>query len=199
MVVIAAILSVLTFAAPQVSPSTQRIVSASNVRLRSAPETSAAIVNTLAFGTELTQLEALPDGSWYRVTAPDGKTGWVFANLTEPFNPSESTATYRRLIQARLKMESLSFAEARELFQFVDRIDPSIQNPARAEFDLLRLRALDRTLDHITRQEPTDPAQKEWVKTHENELTYNEIGAEWLVTASLYWELESKYHGNPFA
>src|SRR5262245_40245796 len=81
----------------------QRIVTASNVRMRSAPETNAGILASLSIGTLLTELEVSAGSEWFRVQTPDGKSGWVFGNLTEPFNERERTDIYRRIIQSRLK------------------------------------------------------------------------------------------------
>ena len=177
----------------------QRIVAASNVRLRAEPQTTADELTRLALGTVLTQLEASANGTWYRVQTPEGKSGWVFANLTEPFSERESTAVYRRIIQSRLKAETLSFSDASDLFHFVERITPQIQGPGRAEFDLFRLRALHRSLDQIMGYEPKDPAHRDWIKKHEDSLVYSEPAGQWLVKADLYWELETRNRGNPIA
>src|SRR5689334_7221014 len=96
--------AVLLSATPsQNNPQVQRIVYASNVRLRAEPQTTADELMRLALGTVLTQLETSADGTWYRVQTPDGKSGWVFANLTQPFSERDSTEIYHRVIQSRLK------------------------------------------------------------------------------------------------
>ncbi len=194
-----AILSALFAVGPQKDSSPQRIIAASNVRLRSEPRTNADILAALSLGTVLNQLEVSADGSWYRLLAPEGKSGWVFASLTQPFSERESTSIYRRIIETRFKADSLSFPEASELFQFVDRITPQIQGAGRAEFDLFRLRALARSLSPIHRFEPTDAAQQDWLKKHEQDVDYSEPAAEWLVKADLYWQLEIRHRGNPIA
>jgi hypothetical protein len=184
---------------PQNSPQPQRIVAASNVRLRAEPQTAAEEVTRLPLGTVLTQLETSADGAWFRVQTPDGKLGWVFGNLTESFSERERVAVYRRIIQSRLRPASISFPDASDLFQFVDRVAPQVQSPVRAEFDLFRLRALHRSLDQIMGYEPKDPAHRDWIKSHEDDLVYSEPAGQWLVRADLYWELEMRDHGNPIA
>jgi len=192
--------AVLLSATPsQNNPQVQRIVYASNVRLRAEPQTTADELMRLALGTVLTQLETSADGTWYRVQTPDGKSGWVFANLTQPFSERDSTAIYRRVIQSRLKADTLSFSDASDLFQFVERIAPQIQGPGRAEFDLFRLRALHRSIDQIMGYEPKDPAHRDWINKHEDSLVYSEPAGQWLVRADLYWELEARNRGNPLA
>lgn len=57
-------------------PAVQKAtVNTDGLNLRSEANTSSAILTTLATGTSLTVLEK--QGDWYRVTTPDGKTGWV--------------------------------------------------------------------------------------------------------------------------
>ena len=191
------IVGVLIFApAAQDNRQPQRIVAASNVRLRVEPQTTGVELSRLALGTVLTQLETSADGTWYRVQTPEGKSGWIFGNLTEPFSERESIAVYRRIIRSRLKPDSLNFSDASDLFNFVDRIAPRVQGTASAEFDLFRLRALHRSLEQIVGYEPKDPAQQDWIKRHEDNLVYSEPAGQWLVRADLYWELETKNRGN---
>src|SRR5262245_29506786 len=95
-----AILTALFSAGPQKEPSIQRIVAASNVRLRTAPQTDADVLSSLSLGAVLTQLAVSADGAWYEVLAMDGRSGWVFANLTQAFNDPESTEVYRRIIRS---------------------------------------------------------------------------------------------------
>src|SRR5262249_52097974 len=189
----------LSTTASQNDSQLQRIVAASNVRLRAEPQSIAEEVARLPLGTVLKQLERSADGAWYRVQAADGKSGWVYGNLTEPFSEPTSISVYRQIIQSRLKPDSLSFSDGSDLFQFVDRIAAQVQGPARAEFDLFRLRALQRSLDPIVGFEPKDPAHRDWIKNHEDSLVYSEPAGQWLVRADLYWQLESKNHGNPIA
>jgi len=199
MLVAGIIVAFMLSAGSQNNPLPQRIVAASNVRLRAEPQTTAEELTRLALGTLLTQLERSADGTWYRVQTADGKSGWVFGSLTEPFSERESIAVYRRIIQSRLKPDSLTFSDASDLFQFVDRISLQVQGPARAEFDLFRLRALHRSLDQIMGYEPKEPAHRDWIKKHEDSLVYSEPAGQWLVRADLYWELETKNRGNPIA
>jgi hypothetical protein len=95
------------------SPQTplERIVSASNVRPRSAPQTASEELTRVSLGTVITELEASPDRMWFRVQLPDGKTGWIFSSLTQPYSERDATAIYRRIIArsrySRLPMGAL--------------------------------------------------------------------------------------------
>jgi hypothetical protein len=110
-----------------------------------------------------------------------------------------TTAEYKRIIESRLKLEALSFKESVELFELIDRITPQIQEPARAEFDLFRLRALDRSLREIMAYEPKDPAHQNWIVKHEDAIAYSEPAGQWLVRPGLFWALEARHRGNPAA
>jgi uncharacterized protein YgiM (DUF1202 family) len=52
-----------------------RHVSASTLRMRAGPSTSAELVGSYPRGSAMTIQEQ--SGAWYRVTAPDGRTGWM--------------------------------------------------------------------------------------------------------------------------
>ena len=172
----------------------QRILAASNVRLRSAPQTTAEELARLPLGTIVVELEASRDGMWYRVETSDGRSGWISGSLSQTFNPSDAAAAYRRVIQARLATEGLGFADARDLVEFVSRVDG---DPS--ERDLFRLLALARSVWVIMEEEPRDPVQRDWVTKHANEIVFSVPGGQWFVDADRYWELEQKYRGTAIA
>lgn len=64
-------------------------VKTDGLNLRSESNTSSAILGTLAIGSTLTVLEK--QGEWYRVQAPDGKTGWVAGWLVTVSKPEFPT------------------------------------------------------------------------------------------------------------
>jgi hypothetical protein len=196
---ITALLTLLVAQDAQPAASLQRIVIASNVRLRSAPQMSAEIVSTLSLGTVVTELEGSMDAAWHRVRTPDDNAGWVSSSFTEPFSKPESVAIYRHILKARLESPALNFFEASEAFLLADRVAPEVQGSARAEFDLLRLRALARSLDQIAWFEPEDPTHREWIKKHQRNIVYGEPAGQWFLQADLLWDLEKKHRGNPVA
>src|SRR5262245_23291068 len=199
LILTAVLMTAAVFGSIQENPRTQRIVAASGVRMRAAPSTNAPELTRLSLGTVLTETEKSLDGAWSRVTSSDGTTGWVFANLTESFDDRDSEAAYLRIVRSRLKAESIGFAEATDLFRLLDRVIPGVKGSALPELELLRLRALNRSLKPIVGYEPKDPAHRDWVKQHEKDLAYNEPAGDWLVRAELYWQLEAKHRGHPMA
>src|SRR5215203_1858426 len=70
-----------------------RITSASNVRARALPNTSAEEVTRLQIGTIVQELEQSSskekignaEDYWYKIALPGGKEGWVFGSFTMPF------------------------------------------------------------------------------------------------------------------
>ncbi|MDF2679927.1 MAG: N-acetylmuramoyl-L-alanine amidase [Brevibacillus sp.] len=64
-------------------------VNTDGLNLRSEANTTSAILGTLALGSTLTISEK--QGEWYRVQAPDGKTGWVAGWLITVSQPAVPT------------------------------------------------------------------------------------------------------------
>lgn len=67
-------------------------VNTDGLNLRSEANTTSAILGTLALGSTLTISEK--QGEWYRVQAPDGKTGWVagwLITVSQPTVPTPSS------------------------------------------------------------------------------------------------------------
>ncbi|MED4585565.1 SH3 domain-containing protein [Brevibacillus choshinensis] len=64
-------------------------VNTDGLNLRSEANTTSAIIGTLAIGSTLTISEK--QGEWYRVQAPDGKTGWVAGWLITVSQPTAPT------------------------------------------------------------------------------------------------------------
>lgn len=197
-----------TGTAPQSSARPDRITTASGVRLRTAPQSSAQEIARLPLGVTLQTLEQSAskekigesEDYWYRITTADGKTGWVFGGLTASFVPDQREEIYQRIAAERLKNESAEFAEQSDLVSFLTRAVAEVRIPAvAAELELARLLALERSLSSIPSQTPDQPAQRDWLKRHEEQIVYHEPGGMWLVKAELYWALQKKYSALPVA
>jgi hypothetical protein len=175
------------------------MTSASNVRLRSAPATDAAVVAMLPLGTELEITGPDRRQGWIPVrTALDqAQQGWVAGSLTLPV----STATYQDvvagLIAARLAREGDSFvarAELLDLIESVLRRDSSAD--ATAQLELQRLRALQgvlRTIPFVRSHWP-EP-MREWVANRSDEIRYNEPGGSHIeeAAARISWVVEDQF------
>ena len=68
-----------------------RYVSALTLRMRAGPSADASMVGTYPRGTAMTVQEQ--SGAWYRVTAPDGRSGWMALKyLSEEAPPASQAA-----------------------------------------------------------------------------------------------------------
>jgi hypothetical protein len=66
----------------------------SNVRVRSAPSSRAAVIDTLSFAILRRQGDSYPQRPWTSVALPDGRTGYVSGDLVR--SPVDYRAYFRR-------------------------------------------------------------------------------------------------------
>lgn len=204
----AALLFAHTFTtqARQAAGATRRITTASNVRVRSSPDTASEEVARLQLGTVVEELERSREKSsvgsaedfWYMVSAPGGARGWVFGALTAPFEASRREEIYTRLADERAGKTDATFADASELVRFAERAAKEVSGRgARAELEFARLRALARSLTFLTSGEQSAEPFRQWAAEHESEIVYSEPSGEWYVRAELLWDLQAKYKDLP--
>ena len=182
----------------------KRMTAASSVRLRSAPTTSAPVVDTLSIGVLLDELGRSDapqkingqDDYWYRVTTPAGKQGWVFGGLTRAVDPNRLDEAYLEIARDRLDngIEELSFADWTDFVAFLKRVAPSVgSRDARGGLELIRLAATADALASIPLDKQNAAPYKAWRDSLGGAVVYNEIGAQWFVDADEYWKLQAKY------
>src|SRR5262245_6392323 len=100
--------------APAPDTAKSRITVASNVRVRSMPNTTADEVAKLPIGVVVRQLEqssakervANNEDYWYKVATPDGKEGWLFGSFTAPFDARNKAAIYKQHDADRWKVDN---------------------------------------------------------------------------------------------
>jgi len=185
-----------------------KITNASAVRARTGPQVAAQEVMRVKLGTVLSAVARSADESeiggkrdyWYRVKLPSGETAWVFGGLLADYDPARREEIFRRIIEERLKVEGLSFEDGMDLYSFVsDSLAGAVETSAKAEFELLRVLALSRSVMSIPFEERERPPYRDWYKAHEPELVYSEPSGSWLVRSEVLWSLERKYRGTPVA
>lgn len=191
--------------------SRERITTAAAVRLRAEPRLDAAEVGRLRFGTILQVLAQTEtrtragesEDFWYRVAAPEGMEGWVFGALTVPFAAARRAEISRDIALTRLKPEEIAFTDAVEVTEFLARevnaSSASLPAAARAELELLRLRALSRSLSAIPFERQDQPPYRAWLESHKAEIVYSEPAGLWLVESERFWKLGEKYRALPIA
>jgi hypothetical protein len=175
---------------------------ASNVRVRSAPDTASEEVGRLQLGAVVEELErsrekakvGTSEDFWYMVSAPGGVRGWVFGALTAPFDAGHREEIYTRLASERAGKTDATFADSSELVRFAERAaKEATRRDARAELEFARLRGLARSITFLAGGEQQDDTYKQWRTEHDSEIVYSEPSGEWYVRAELFWDLQAKY------
>ena len=185
-----------------------RITTVSAMRVRRAPQVSAeeiqrlklgTVVNAVARSTNQDTISGKTD-YWYRVTLPNGQTGWLFGGLLLDYNAAQRSELLRQIIEARLKAENTDFADRQE----IDSLTTSGINDAkdantRAEFELLKLLALANTAAAFPNESRDKSPYREWAKAHAAEVIPNEFAGGYNLRSELLWKLEARYHTLPIA
>jgi hypothetical protein len=188
--------------ARQSTSEKQRIIIASGVRLRAEANSASAEVARLGLGVIVKEISQSTvkeqiggvEGYWCQVALPDGKQGWVFGSLAAPFDPGKRADAYQKITSARLKVESVTFAEWIDLEKFLSKAVTEItQLDALAELEFGRLLALKRALESIPSDKQQEPTYQNWIKPREKIVAYSEPAGLWLPQADLFWDLQKKY------
>ena len=190
--------------------SPKRITTASAVRVRQSPSTSAAIADTLSIGVVLDELErskapqriGAQEDYWYRVTLPNGKQGWVFGGLTRAVVADEVEQAYVDLAAERLarEPEAFSFTDWTDLAAFLERVSRGARDRGlAAELELARLRAMGKALLAIPFDKQDQAPYKPWLDAQGALIVYNEPAGQFIPVADHYWTLQTRYAGLPIA
>ncbi|MEW6128187.1 MAG: SH3 domain-containing protein [Acidobacteriota bacterium] len=194
--------------AVQTPTGKSRIIIASNVKARSAPNVNGEEVMKLGIGTIVSEGEpslekakiAGKEDYWYRVGLPDGKDGWVFGGFTQPFDENKRAAIYKQIADERLKLEEMSYADATDLFRFLSSAVKEMKTPAdAATIELAKLLALHKTALTIQSDQQEQEPYKTFLKTNEASLIYSEPAGSWFLNTDALWNLHKKYATLPVA
>jgi len=180
-----------------------KITTVAAMRVRRAPQMTAEEMQRLKLGTVVSAVarSATQDtiggktDYWYRVTLPNGETGWVFGGLLIDYNVRQRNELLRQIIEARLKAENTNFADRQEIYNLAaSSVTAAKDTSTRAEFELLKLLALA----GWARTFPDNLSDKS-LKAHETEIIRNEFGGAYNLRSEVLWNLETKYHSLPIA
>ncbi len=185
-----------------------RITTVSAMRVRRAPQVSAeevqrlklgTVVNAVARSTNQDSISGKTD-YWYRVTLPNGQTGWLFGGLLLDYNAGQRSELLRQIIEARLNSENTDFADRQEIYNLAaSGINEAKDANTRAEFELLKLLALANTAAAFPNNVSDKSPYREWAKAHATEVIPNEFAGGYNLRSDLLWKLEAKYHTLPIA
>jgi hypothetical protein len=182
-----------------------RIITASAVRVRSEPQTTAKEITKLSVGTLVKEISKTDKKEkigqdqdfWYQVVLADGKQGWVFGGFTESFDESKKEQIYINLVNTRLK-EKTSFNDQMDLVNFLEKAIKEIKTPATlGELELGQMLALRQSLYSIPSDKDDSGQYKIWLKKQDARIFYDEIGGSWQVKYDVIWNLQEKYKALP--
>jgi hypothetical protein len=179
------------------------ITSASNVRLRIAPGTDAAVVAMLPLGTELSITSPDRMEGWIpvRTLRDEEQQGWIDGSLTLPVSAATYPDVVAGLIAGRLAREGDGFGARVELLDLIEsalRRDWSPDDAAHLE--LQRLRALQGVLATIPfRRSRWEEPVREWVASRSDEIRYNEPGGHWIIRHELILALDDEHRSTDAA
>ena len=182
----------------------RKITVASNVRVRTGPETAAQEVARLKFGTVVEASAHTAEQQeiagrrehWYKVALPSGEAGWVFGGFLADYDAARGEEIARQIIAERLKAETMTFNEGVDLYNFVSaKVSEAREGEGKGELELQKLLALGRAVGAIGPDERERPHYREFLKAHERELYFHEMAGAMAVRSEHFWALERKYHG----
>lgn len=208
-IALVAVVSLTPFvAARQTASGAKRMTTASAVRVRSAPNTSASVVDTLSIAVVLDEVGRSPapqrvgdkEDYWYHVALPGGKQGWVFGGLTRAVDPNRLDEAYAAIAKERtaLEAEALTWADWTDLAMALGKAAGSVRDrESRGAVELGRLVALSRAVQTIPYEKQDSAPYKPWIKAQGDAIVYSEPAGAFLVRADLFWDLQKKYADLP--
>jgi len=185
-----------------------KITSVSAMRVRRAPQVNAEEMTRLKLGTVVSAVARSANQDtiggktdyWYRVSLPNGETGWLFGGLLLDYNAGQRNELLRQIIEARLKSESTDFADRQELYNLAaSSVNEAKDVNTRAEFELFKLLALANQAVTFPDNLNNKPPYREWLKAHSAKVIRNEFGGGYNLRSEMLWNLETKYHSLPIA
>jgi hypothetical protein len=172
----------------------QIIVTTFSVPVRSQAKPDAATLSNVKLGTVLRVTEKNP--AWYKVQYSAGgqnSTGWVSASSVNDLNASGKTEIYRQIVERNYKPQ-MDFESASEFYEFLSNARGELDfSDKSAEIELKRLLALRSALKTIPAEKRENSPYREFIKTQEKEIVYNEPAGQWLVVSNEFWNLHNKY------
>ncbi|HEV2761711.1 MAG TPA: SH3 domain-containing protein, partial [Pyrinomonadaceae bacterium] len=171
-----------------------------------APDVAAEEVTRLKLGTPVSAVARSAGPAevggrrdyWYRVELPGGVSGWVFGALLADYDSARRGQIVRRIIEDRLKVETMSFDDGVDFYNFVSAALAEATGQAdKGELELARLHALGRAVAPMPQEAKELAPFRDFHKAHEREIYHHELAGVWAVRPELFWELESRHRGTP--
>jgi hypothetical protein len=187
-----------------------KITTVSAMRARRGPQLAAEEIMRLKLGTVVSAVARSANQDtiggksdyWFRVTLPNGETGWLFGALLLDYDIRRREQLLRQIFEARLKAENTDVADEQDFYNLAaSSIAEAKSANTRAEFELFKLLALAKWAGRIPA--PNNPKDKslyrEWHRAHDAETIENGFAGGYNLKTELLWNLEAKYHTLPIA
>jgi hypothetical protein len=191
----------MSIATSTLSKNTLKIVNASNVRIRSAPSTSAKIIDKLSFGavvkvdrrTKNKAKIAKENDYWYYLSE---HKAWIFGTLLTDFQPNKVESIQYKLVQTRLK-KSLKFKEYVNLSKYIKQLLPETKNAdVKGGLELSYLICLEKASEKIKWGDEKKLPYISFIEENKDKILYAEIAGQYIVNPDLYWDLSKTYTKN---
>jgi len=192
----------LSLAAPAIiEASGQKIMTASAVRVRIAPDTRADEVGKLDLGTLVSLKQQTKDkqkiGSlfnyWFKVNSGE-LSGWVFGDFLIDFKAADQDKIWADIAQDRLSKKEMLFTDWTDLYNFADQSLAQAKNKTTIGWlELARLSALQGSFAQINFENEKESPYMDWLAAHKDKVYNDEISAMWLLSVEKLWKLADKH------
>ncbi len=179
----------------------QKITTASAVRLRSAPDVSAAEVGRLTLGTVVVASQRTKTKQqigpllnyWYYVQASNQK-GWVLGHFLRDYAVANEAVILSDIARTRMDKPDLSFPDRTDLYAFIEKSIPKVKDTnMKGMLELGRALVLQKSLDEINYENQERQPYAAWLAQHKGKVFHDEISGQWMVPVDTYWKLADRY------
>lgn len=152
----------------------------------------------MKLGTVLPVLEKTTGKAfWYKVQLTAGSkpaTGWMSSTVVDSFEAGKAETKYRELTAKNFKKEKMSFTDASEVYEFLNRVAPEVKTRTiAAELNLRKYQSLAAALEFIPIERTESNPYKAFTNTHDKNIVYSEPAGMWFIRPEHLWDLNKKY------
>lgn len=180
----------------------QLIATVAGARVRSQASTSSAELRRVKLGALIKVLEKTKN-DWYRIEIPNkpkNVVGWMSGQVADDWDANKREDIYRRIAEKNYKPQGMSFADASELFEFLNKAQNELKTSKYSpDFAYKQLIALRQTLKAIPDDKDNENPYKAFLKANEKSVVFSEPSGEWYVRSEIIWDLQKKYATSPIA
>jgi hypothetical protein len=167
------------------SPARKLIMTGAGVGLRKKPRSDRQgnVVTQLQIGSIVSPLEQITKQgeAWYKIKTARGDEGWVHNQYVMPLDLNNQAQAYVEVAKRKLSSQA-DFGTLVELCVFLERVSQQVSAPARAaELKSLYLKALQRSLAQIPRDQQDKPRYSNWLNSQRAKIEFNESTGRWVV------------------